>query len=339
MFVLSVTTAIAVFAFSAAVIAVAGSRLSHLADRLADRTRLGEAMAGAVLLGATTSIPGTVTSVVAASSGNVDLAASNALGGIAAQTAFLAIADMAYRRANLEHAAASVANLTQATLLILMLAIPLVAAHTPATTVLGVHPATVALLVAYVAGLRMAGRDRDNPMWQPTLTSKTRRDQPEDEHDTRPLWQLFAAFMALAAVIGAAGFAVARSGIVIADETGVGETVVGTLFTAVATSLPELVTTVAAVRHGALQLAVGGIIGGNVFDVLFLSAADVAYRDGSIYHAIDQASLFWALVGLLMTAVLLLGLIRREEHGVANIGFESALMLIIYAGAIAIMVL
>ena len=40
-----------------------------------------------------------------------------------------------------------------------------------------------------------------------------------------------------------------------------------------------------------------------------------------------------------MTAVLLLGLIRREEHGVANIGFESALMLIIYAGAIAIMVL
>ncbi|WP_226582112.1 sodium:calcium antiporter [Acuticoccus sediminis] len=336
---LSVTTACVVFAVSAAVIAVAGSYLSRIADRLADRTRLGEAVAGAVLLGATTSIPGTVTSVVAAADGNVDLAASNALGGIAAQTAFLAIADMVYRRANLEHAAASAANLTQSTLLILMLAIPLVAVHTPAVTVFGVHPATVVLLFAYVAGLRMAGRDRDNPMWQPIVTRHTRRDEPEDDGDHRPLWQLFAVFAALAATIGGAGMMVARTGIVIAERTGLGETVVGTLLTATATSLPELVTTVAAVRQGALQLAVGGIIGGNVFDVLFLSAADVAYRDGSIYHAIGAGSLFWAMVGLVMTAVLLLGLIRREEHGVANIGFESALLLLIYAGAVALMVL
>ncbi len=339
MFEFSVTTAFVVFFVAAVVIAVAGSRLSTLADRLADRTRLGEAMAGAVLLGATTSIPGTVTSVVAASSGNVDLAASNALGGIAAQTAFLAIADMAYRRANLEHAAASAANLTQATLLIFMLTIPLVAAHTPTVAILGVHPATAVLLFVYVMGVRMAGQDRDHPMWQPTETNKTRHDEPEDQNDTRPLWQLFAVFLALAAVIGVAGVSVARTGIIIAEETGLGETVVGTLLTAVATSLPELVTTVAAVRHGALQLAVGGIIGGNVFDVLFLSAADVAYRDGSIYHAIDQASLFWALVGILMTTMLLLGLIRREKHGVANIGFESALMLVIYVGAALLMVL
>ena len=335
----SVTTAYVVFAASATVIALAGTFLSRVADRLADRTRLGEAIAGAVLLGATTSIPGTVTSVAAAANGNVDLAASNALGGIAAQTAFLAIADMAYRRANLEHAAASVANLTQATLLILLLAVPVVAIYTPDVTVLGIHPATFVLLFSYVAGLKMAGRDRDNPMWKPIMTAKTREDVPEDERDPRALWQLVALFLGLAAVIGAAGLAIAQSGIVIAEETGLGETIVGTLFTAVATSLPELVTTIAAVRAGALQLAVGGIIGGNVFDVLFLAAADVAYRDGSIYHAIDGGSVFWALVGLIMTGVLLLGLIRREEHGVANIGFESALLLAIYATAVAIMVL
>jgi len=75
-----------------------------------------------------------------------------------------------------------------------------------------------------------------------------------------------------------------------------------------------------------------------VFDVLFLSAADVAYRDGSIYHAISDGSRFWALVGLLMTTVLLLGLIRREKHGLGNIGFESALMLSIYAGAVVLTV-
>ncbi len=46
--------------------------------------------------------------------------------------------------------------------------------------------------------------------------------------------------------------------------------------------------------------------------------------------------MFWALVGLVMTAVLLLGLLRRERHGFANIGFESALLLLIYAGAVAL---
>ena len=62
------------------------------------------------------------------------------------------------------------------------------------------------------------------------------------------------------------------------------------LMTAVATSLPELVTTLAAVRRGAAQLAVGGIIGGNAFDVLFLSASDVAYRDGRSTRRSDRAS-------------------------------------------------
>jgi cation:H+ antiporter len=80
---------------------------------------------GGVLLGATTSLSGTVTSVATAAQGHSEFAVSNAVGGIAAQTAFLAIADILYRRANLEHAAASLTNLTQSGTLILLLSIPL----------------------------------------------------------------------------------------------------------------------------------------------------------------------------------------------------------------------
>ena len=120
---------------------------------LADRTRAGEALAGAVLLGATTSLSGSVLSVTAAWKGHADLALSNALGGIAVQTAFLAVADIAYRRANLEHAAASAANLMQGALLITLMAIILVGAFSPAVTVFGIHPATPALLAISVASL------------------------------------------------------------------------------------------------------------------------------------------------------------------------------------------
>jgi cation:H+ antiporter len=108
----------------------------------------------------------------------------------------------------------------------------------------------------------------------------------------------------------------------------------GALATAVVTSLPELVTTLAAVRRGALQLAVGGIIGGNTFDTLFLTISDVGYREGSLYHAIGRDDLFWLVVGLMLTAVLTLGQLYRQRHGPAGIGIESFAILGIYALAI-----
>ena len=72
-------------------------------------------------MGSSTSLSGIVTTINAASQSYVELAISNAVGGIAAQTAFLAIANIFYRKANLEHAAASIANIIQGTLLLKLL--------------------------------------------------------------------------------------------------------------------------------------------------------------------------------------------------------------------------
>lgn len=74
------------------------------------------------------------------------MAVSNALGGIAVQTFFLAIADMVYRRANLEHAAASAPNMMQNGLLIVLLALILLTPNLPEVTVWGIHPVTPILL-------------------------------------------------------------------------------------------------------------------------------------------------------------------------------------------------
>jgi len=128
------------FLLAALVIGVAGVALTRRADMLADRTGLGEAVAGAVFLGVTTSLSGTVTSITAAAQGATSLSISNALGGIAAQTAFLAIADITYRRANLEHAAAELTNLVLVTLLMLTLSIPLLAYSMPSFTIWALHP-------------------------------------------------------------------------------------------------------------------------------------------------------------------------------------------------------
>jgi cation:H+ antiporter len=336
---LSLPITLTLFGGGTLVIALVGARLTRLADRLADLTGLGEAVFGAVLLGAMTSLPGSIASITAAAAGRAELAVGNAVGGIAAQTAFLVLADLAYRHANLEHAAASVTNMINGALLVALLALALLAATGPELAVLGVHPASLLILVIYAWGLRLAARTRDAPGWRPVRTSDTWEDQPDAAAaDGAPAWRVWTAFGLSAAVVGFAGWLVGISGIALVRHTGLSETLVGTLFTAVATSLPELVTALAAVRQGALTLAVGGIIGGNTFDVLFLVFADVAYREGSIYHAIGDQPLFVIALTILLTAFLLMGLIRRERRGVANIGFESVAVLGLYLAGMAVLV-
>lgn len=313
------------------VIVVAGVRMSGLADRLADITGLGEATTGAVLLGASTSLSGIVTSVTAAASGHPELAISNAAGGIAVQTLFIAIADFAYRRANLEHAAASATNLIHGTLLIALLSLPLIALASPPVTIWSVSPFTPLLVAAYLFGLRLASKAQETPMWGPMQTAETRNDEPDEPPgDRHTIARVVPGFAGLALIVAISGYVIAKSGVVIADKVGLGEGIVGALLTGVVTSLPELVTTVSAVRRGALTLAVGGILGGNAFDVLFIAFSDVAYRNGSIYEALSQQQMVVFLISILMTAVLLLGLLRREKHGVANVGFESVLIIAIY---------
>lgn len=114
------------------------------------------------------------------------------------------------------------------------------------------------------------------------------------------------------------------------DLTGLDEDIAGGLLTAVATSLPELVTTVAAVRQGALTLAVSNIFGTNAFNVVVVAVADGSFREGSIYHAISQSQIAWGVIVILMTAVLLLGLISRQKFGIGRIGFKSVLVLVLY---------
>jgi cation:H+ antiporter len=124
-------------------------------------------------------------------------------------------------------------------------------------------------------------------------------------------------------------------------KTAIPEIVVGGLFMAVATSLPELVTSIAAVRRGALTLAVSNIVGGNFFDVLFVAAADVAYVHGSLYHGrgVGNHEMLLTALTVLMNLVLLLGLIYRQKHGPANIGFESITMLILYISGFLVLAL
>jgi cation:H+ antiporter len=319
------------FLISTLVIATAGTKLTRTADQLADLTGWGEALFGGIILGGTTSLPGIVTSVVAAYNGHPQLAISNAIGGIAAQTLFLSIADISYRKTNLEHAAASFANLMQGILLIGLLAFVLIGMSGPDVTILHIHPFSFLMILLYILASRLISKAKDQPMWSPRITLATVQDIPDRRNiETLSLKKVALRFAFLAVVVSGAGYAVAKSGIAIANQTGLSETMVGALFTAIATSIPELIVSLAAVRQKALTLSVGNIIGGNTFDVLFVAFADIAYNRGSILHAISSNQVYVVALTMLMTSILILGLLHREREGFGKIGWESLMIIIVY---------
>ncbi len=259
------------------------------------------------------------------------------MGSMTANLAFLGVADIIYRKANLEHAAASPVNLMLAGLLIVLLTLPLLAILTPTVTEWSVHPITPVIVTAYLFGLHLVHRTRVKPMWFPRMTQQTVSDEPEKHHGGGSL-TLWFGFIGMAVVTGMAGWILMEAAKGIIDQTGLSETLVGGLFTALATSTPELVTTIAAIRIGALTLAVSNIFGTNCFNMLVVAAADAAYPHGSIYHDMAPVQMMWGLIGILMTAILLLGMVRRETYGIGRIGFESALILGVYAVALGVVV-
>lgn len=327
------SVALVVFLVAAALIGVFGVRMTYLARDLALATRLGEAVVGAVLIGATTSLSGIIASATAAWHGQASLAVSNSLGGIAAQTLFLVLGDALYRKSNLEFAAASVENLMMSVQLMVLLCILFIAFTVPGLSLFSVHPLSLLLILAYVFMVKLLVDTHEKPMWLPRMSrgtvreAKPRRERGSGTHSTS---RLLAAFAACAAVVALAGWMMAGSGMVIVERTGLSAGIVGGIFIAVATSLPELVVAVTAIRAGALTLAVGDIVGGNAFDTLFVAISDIFYRDGPIYSAIADTERIWLGSAMLMNSVLLMGLMYRERRGIANIGMESALILVVY---------
>ncbi|MGB2571863.1 sodium:calcium antiporter [Micromonospora citrea] len=325
---------------TAGLLTVVGSiRMAGLGDTLADRTGWGEAVFGAVFFGLATSLSGIVMTAVTAASDQPQLAYSNAVGGIAAQTAAVAVADMFYRRVNLEHASASLSNILFGCVLIALLALALLATYTPDVTVAEVHPVSLVMIGCYLGGIRMVRVADARPMWDAVDTRETRRDTPQshgslDRVSTRGLW---GRFLAVGLSVGVGGWAIGAAAEGIVEATGLKAGFVGGVLMGMVNALPETVTAIAAVRRGAITLAIAAIIGGNCLDALNLVVGDAAFRGGSLFHAAQTDELFVTAAGLFMTAVVLAGMLVRQPRGWGRVGFEGVLLLGSYLAIVAVL--
>jgi len=190
---------------------------------------------------------------------------------------------------------------------------------------------TLLLPIAYGLILRREHRQQTKTEPETQLPSETRLAQ-------HPALHFYSVLALLCLLIIGGGIILSILGARMAlppEQGGFGleASLIGTFFLAISTSLPELVISFASVRMGFLDMAVGNVLGSNLFNLLIIFMADIAMRGGSLLtHASPKN---WTSAGLILLLTLLGGgLLRTRTHKASTT--VAAAMVALYIAAMVV---
>ncbi len=329
------------FLASAAVVWAAGSRLAGYVDGVATRTGIGQGFAGLVLLGGITSLPEVAVSATAAYAGHDALAVNNLLGSVALQATILAIADLAIGRDALTSVVGQVVVMLQGTFGIILLAVVAVAVTVGDTAIGPVGAWSSFLLVAYLAMVALLAKSEKSPPGWTVHRAANQPDEappePDEPAEQRPLSRLVWLTTAAAAAILAAGWALSETGAAAAEQTGLGGGFFGATVLAAATSLPEVSTILGAMRLRRYAMALGDIFGTNLFNIALIFMIDAIATGTPVLGRVGGFAAVGALMGAIITAIFLAGLIERRDKTVLRMGWDSLAALVCYGGGVGLL--
>lgn len=327
---------IPLFAIAAVAVWMAGVRITRYANIIGEKTGAGQALIGVLLLGGITSLPELVVAITSSISGDSALAVNSILGGIAMQVAILALADALIGRRALTSVVPDPIIMLQGGFKILLLSIVV------AAIVVGDVPVALAglwmwLLIAVTGlGIWVMSRVQNDKPWiaNDQKITKEKEDQRarKKAQEGEKISLLHASWGAAAcgAVIVAAGYILSRTGDAIAEASGLGESFIGAVLVAIATSLPEVSTVFSAARAGLYTMAMSDIFGTNLFDVSFLFVIDVMNGSDAVMNSVGRFESFATIIAISVTAIFLIGLVERKDRTVLRMGYDSLAVLVIY---------
>ena len=329
-----------VFAGGAIATWVAGTALSKTTDVLDRRFGFGEALGGVVLLAMAGSLPELAITVSAASSGHLDLAAGNLIGGIAVQTMVLVVCDaVASRRQSLTFLVGSLVPVLEGLLVIFVVSGVLMGSLLPESVRIGpLSPASLGIAIAWIGGIWAINQARKAPRWKVeapgSRPGRPHRRIPHPKEKPMPFTEstgrAIAMFALASTVTLVAGVILEVAGNDLANRAGINGVIFGATILAVATALPEISSGIAAVRLGDNELAVADIFGGNSFQVVLFVVADVIATKPVLPTA-GRLNSWLAVLGIALTVVYAYGVIMRHERCVLRLGRDSQIALVVFA--------
>jgi cation:H+ antiporter len=311
------------FLVCALLIGYAGTRLARYGDIIGQKAGWSANWGGLILLSTVTSLPELATGISAAGyANNPDIAAGDIFGSCAFNLVILAILDALYREkpmfCRVSHGHALSAAFGAALL-----------ALTGAALVLGKRLDELALwhvgisvpivLAAYVLAMR-------------AISAYDHRHRPERRNTENgaalSLRRAVAMYAASAVVVVAAGGWLPFIATRLAGLMGWQDSFVGTLFVAIATSMPELSVSLMALRIGQPDMAVANLLGSNMFNIAILAMDDLVYRPGPLLSHVATVHAVTVFATLLMEAIVIAALLSRPRSRVLGTASWHSIVLI-----------
>jgi cation:H+ antiporter len=301
------------FFFCTAIILVSGGLLSRYGDMLAEKTGMGHTWIGLILLASVTSFPELITGLSSVTVAAVpDIAVGDVLGSCVFNLMLIGLIDLFHKpgpilsRVDRGHIVPAVFGILIIGFAALNL---LLSRHWDFAWGFWAGPYTPLILIFYVAAMRwifLAEQRRMGEQHRAGLVGLKFRDVP--------IQRIYRNVGIHSIVIIGAGTWLPFIGSRIADETGWGSTFVGNLFVAAATSLPEIVTSLSALRLGVPDLAVANLLGSNLFNIAVLAVDDLAFVKGFLLSEVSSYHLISAVTSLLMTGIVICALSYRAQR-------------------------
>lgn len=309
-------------------IGLAGVKLSRYGDIIAEKTNMGGTWVGLVLLATVTSLPELITGISAATIAHApNIAVGEVLGSCTFNLLILVIVDSIYRKQSF-YTDAKQGHIISAGFGVILLGV-VTASIILATLGFSVSMHHVGLytpiiFLLYILTMRTVFR-----------YEKQHRDAYTEESEKRypnvTLQQAFTQYAIAAVVIIATASYLPFIGNDLAQQMGWHQSFVGTVFIAFATSVPELVITIAAVRIGAINMAIANLFGSNIFNILIIGIEDVFYTEGSLLADAAPIHAITATSAILMTSIAIVSLLYRPTGRVfKTVGWTSLALLSTY---------
>ncbi|WP_347861680.1 sodium:calcium antiporter [Salimicrobium sp. PL1-032A] len=305
-----------IFFIAALVVIFAAIQLNKYGDVISQKSTWSGAMVGTLLIGGATSLPELTTSLTAVYIDNADIAVGNMLGSNVFNVLILMVFDFIYRKQKVFDTVDRSTHIPMAytgLVMTALLAVALLWQNAPGLFNVGIE--MYLLVVIYIVVMRQ--------------TDST-EDEAEEPTSSLTLKQAIIRFTFAAVLVFIAGSALAIYGDMIAKETGMSSSFVGSFLIAASTSLPELVTVLAAFRIMNYSLALGSIFGSNLFNLQLLVVTDAFYREGAILNAASASNVTVALLGIIMIALAIFAMQRKSAKRVRVYAIPSALTVILY---------
>ena len=309
------------------VIVYSGTRLAKYGDIIAEKTGLGRAWIGLVLMASVTSLPELVTGISSVTYAGVpDIAVGDVLGSCVFNMLILAILDALHRPMPIATKAHQGHVLSAAFgLLLLNIVCVSMFLRENISPIGWLGSYSLLFIVIYLIAMRLVFTYEKRKIAE---FLKELAEELQYKDVSMKTAVLHYGMNALIVVIAA--MFLPKIGEGIAESTGLGQTFVGNIFIAVSTSLPEVVVSIAAVRMEAIDLAIGNLFGSNIFNIFILALDDIFFLKGPLLSYASPNHIISALSAIAMTTIAIIGLTYRAEKKRLFVAWDSLCILMVY---------